>query len=86
MVSQLELGELGEEGMLFVYPAGSSPVLAVIGSTPSGLIHLEARHCQGNRRAVPSTAWAGSQLAIRVRTRRLSARIPGIAQAGVLAR
>jgi hypothetical protein len=49
MVSQLELGELGEEGMLFVYPAGSSPVLAVVGSTPSGLIHLEARHCQGNR-------------------------------------
>lgn len=40
-----EVSVRGEDGMLFVYSAGTKAVLAVIGGTGSnaGLIHLEAR-------------------------------------------
>jgi predicted regulator of Ras-like GTPase activity (Roadblock/LC7/MglB family) len=40
-----EVSVKGDDGMLFVYAAGTKAVLAVIGPSPSnaGLIHLEAR-------------------------------------------
>jgi predicted regulator of Ras-like GTPase activity (Roadblock/LC7/MglB family) len=40
-----EVSVKGDDGMLFVYSAGTKAVLAVIGPSPSnaGLIHLEAR-------------------------------------------